>query len=451
MRSTLGIWSFSGLDDVGSCVNSFKVCDPNPGVNQVTGCEEDEECRPLSCNYGCFVSRDLKWLAIADGPPTVDGFNFRIGQVKDGMEFELIKDLVLKNKIDFQFVGKPAIPGTCPGTGEPCTDKLCFDGQLCEGLVPSEDRLYYSEKAECLGASCQYTVSYIDLNTTQTAELFVFPPESQIEDSTYKGHFKASPDGDNLILLNTTIRSVAVHLWKFGTGLIQLDFICKSGTQDNCEGTGSEYNDQDPVAISPDSRYAVFFTFSDRWQRARVYDLKNPGTIFLAVLASVPSGSYIEHACDFGVLEPWQWPRVIGDPEFTPDGSEVVFLTDNSCAAPNGTLPKKSQRQIMRVKLQTLVDGKTLTESDVLNVTKNPFGDVKDNILITGFRISPDGATLAFTGSPIVDQSGEPLKDTSSRHRNDREVFRMTLSGGNLKQLTNDPSWEAQSPTVVPK
>jgi hypothetical protein len=407
----------AGLENVGTCVDSGKECNPSPEVNQVTGCEEEEECRALSCNYGCFISDDLKWLAIADGPPSAQGFDFRIGQFKSNMEFKLIKNLILADKIDFQFVG---------------------------------DRLYYSEIAECVGASCQYLVSYIDLSTLVTEELFTFPPGSDLEGSTFKGHFKASPNGERLILLNTTIRSVAVHMYKFGVGLIKLDFICKFGTEDNCEGTGSEYNDQDPVALSHDSRWAVFFTFSDRWQRARVYDLDNPGVITLAVLASVPSGSYISKACEFGVLEDWQWPRVIGDPKFTPDGSEIIFLTENDCPAPNGTHPKKSLRNIMRIKLDTLVSGKTIEESDVFSITENPMGDIKDNVFVSGYGVSPDGATVVFTGSPSFDQSGEPLKDSSSRHRNDREVYRVRLDGTNRIQMTNDPSWEAQSPHVVP-
>ena len=405
------------LDDVGTCVDSGEECDPNPEVNQVTGCEEEEECRPLSCNYGCFISDDLKWLAIADGPPTVKGYDFRIGQFKNNMEFKLIKNLVLANKIDFQFVG---------------------------------DRLYYSELESCVGASCQYLVSFIDLLTLATEELFSFPPGSELEDSTFKGHFKASPNGERLILLNTTIRSVAVHMYKFGTGLIKLDFICKFGTEDNCEGTGSEYNDQDPVAMSHDGRWAVFFTFSDRWQRARVYDLDNPGVITLAVLASVPDGSYITHACDFGVLESWQWPKVVGDPQFTPDGTEIIFLTEDNCAAPNGLKPKKKLRNLMRVKLQTLLDSKTLEESDVFSITQNPKGDITKNILVTGYSISTDGATVVFTGSPTYDQGGDELKDSSSRHRNDREVYRIRLDRTNKQQMTNDPSWEAQSPHVVP-
>ena len=104
----------------------------------------------------------------------------------------------------------------------------------------------------------------------------------------------------------------------------------------------------------------------------------------------------------------------------------------------------------MRVKLETLLSGKTLEESDVFSITDNPSGDIKDNIFVSGYDVTSDGATVVFTGSPSFDQSGEPLKDSSSRHRNDREVYRMRLDGTNRIQITNDPSWEAQSPHAIP-
>lgn len=374
---------------------------------------------PLSCEYGCFIDQDLEWLAIAIGPPTADGFSFRIGKFTNPstLEFKLIKDLVLADNIDFKFAG---------------------------------DRLYFSKRATCAGASCQYDISFIDLNTSQTTKIITFPPDTDLEQSTYKGHFKVSQDGSKLVMLNTTIRSVGVYLWKDGSGLIKLDFLCKFGTEGNCQGTGSEYNDTDPVAISPNNDYAVFFSFADRFQVARTYDLNAPGEVTVTFMASVPTGSYIEHMCDFGQLSPWQWPLVVGDPLFNPTGDEILFLTEDDCPAPNGTQPAKRKRNLMRVRLDTLTTGGTLTQDQVFNVTQNPGGDVTDNILITGYALSKDGGTIVLTGTPTFDQSGEKLMDTSSRHRNDREVYRMRYDGANVEQLTNDPSWEATSPRIVP-
>jgi|GEM_PF-1165476 len=398
----------------------------------------DVQDPPLSCEYGCFISEDLRWVAITTGPPTAQGFSFRVGAFTNAnLDFKLIKDLVLADKVDFKFAG---------------------------------DRLFHTTETSCVGPSCQYDLEFRDLNFPGIAtSLQIYPPAAELEQSTYKGHFKVSPDGEKLIMLNTTIRSVTVHLYKVGTGLVELDFLCKFGTKGNCQGTGSEYQDTDPVAISPDGKYAVFFTFSGSEQRANVYDLEEPGVKYSTILASVPEGSYIEKACDFGNLADWQWERVVDDPVFTPDGSEIVFLTETNCAAPNGSQPIKSRRNLVRIKLATLLAEVPIKEEDVFNVTKNPvmgadLGATRDNIFITGFRVAQDGATLTFAGTPLFDQGGEPLADDSSRTRNDRELFRVRLDAktpswtapsgvfcdGAICQISNDLSWEAQSPRIVP-
>ena len=393
-------------------------------ITELAGLDQFEP--PLSCKYGCLLSDDLRWLAITTGPPNQAGdFSFRIGAFDDKMNFKLIKDLILKDKIDYKFAG---------------------------------DYLYYTQFSagdEDCEHSCQYDVYSMELDPTAPkppVHLLTFPPEYDLEQSTYKGHFKAGPSGTELVFLNTTIRSVGVYLWKQGTGLAKLDFICKHGTEGNCQGTGSEYTDVDPVAISPDGSRIVFFTFSDRFQRARVYDATDPtASSSLAVLASVPFGNYIEHACDFGALEDWQWQRVVGDPVFTPDGTEIVFLSETSCPlGGTGDPPKKPRRDLIRVGLATLETGKTLKQSDLCNVTKNPLGDITDNILITGFRLSPDSATAVFAGTPQLDQNDEFLPDGSSRPRNDREIWRVRLDGTNLTQITNDVAWQARSPKIVP-
>lgn len=402
-------------------LNELWLMDPLGHVKEKITDLAGLESLELSCEYGCFISEDLKWMAITTGPPDHDGFDFAIGQFTNAdLNFKLIKDLVLTDKIDFKFAA---------------------------------DRLYFSEKAACGGASCQYTLAFIDLSKNMRYDILLYPTADELEQSNYSGHFKAGPDGLKLALLNTTIRSVTVNMWKDQTGLAELDYICKLGTKENCVGTGSEYRDTDPVAISNDGTRAVFFTFSDRFQRARLYDLEQPGNVTLTELSAVPVGSYIEHVCDFDVqqtLPDWHWQRVIGDPVFVPDDSEVIFLVENACPAPNGTLPKKPQRNLMRVKTSTLEIGKVLEEQDVFNITKNPEGDIPANIFITGFRVTPDGATVVFTGTPIFDQSGDPIKESSSRHRNDREVFRIRIDGTNRQQLTNDLAFEAQSPRVVP-
>lgn len=380
----------------------------------------------LSCNYGCVVSPDLVWLGVVTGPPSTAGFTFAIGKFNADLEVNLFKSVTWDDKIDFKFAGT---------------------------------KLFYSERASCTGVSCQYNIYRVDLakDVNQRDLIATYPPESDLDQSNYQGHFKVSPDGTKLILLNTTIRSVKVHMWKEGLGLVPLDFICELGSEGNCSGTGSQYSDVDPVAISPDGRWAVFFTFSDRWHRARLYDLDNPQVATLTTLATVPAGEFIQHACDPGVLEDWQWQRVVGDPEFTADGSEIVFTVQTDCTiadtevCPDGPCkPAKPRTNLKRVKLGTLLEDRALTAADVFGVTKNPFGDVAANRRITSFSLSPDGATVLFTATPATAPDGKPIADSSSRHRNDRELYRVRLDGTNLQQLTNDVAWLAETARVVP-
>lgn len=150
---------------------------------------------------------------------------------------------------------------------------------------------------------------------------------------------------------------------------------------------------------------------------------------------------------------------MLGDPKFTPDGSDIVFLTGTACQirdperCPNGNAPcqpKKPRRNLRRIRLETLRQGQDLAPSDVLNLTENPFGDVVEHQQVTEFDISPDGATAVFTATPRLGQNGGPLADEDSRHRNDREVYRIRLDGQGMQQLTNELTWEAQSPRIVP-
>ena len=422
------LYNYRGRTDFNKGQNELWMMDAlGTNTQSVTELGELENLEPpLSCNYGCFVSPDLKWVAIVTGEPNLDGKrDFQLGQFNSQLQVQLIKDLVLEHKVDLKF---------------------------------AKDRLFYSEIAFDTGTTKQYAISVVDLVKFQTTKLMDYPSGDDLDQSNYQGRFRVSADGTRMVLLNTTIRSVTVDVWIEGTGQVQLDFLCELGTQGNCEGTGSEYSDVDPIAISPDGRWVVFFTFSDRWQRARIYDTTDPQVSVQPVLGSVPSGSYITHACDPGVLEAWQWQRVIGDPVFTPDGEEVLFLTTNACpvqgetACPIGEYcePKKARTNLRRVKLETLLTGKVLAEEDVFNVTNNPFGDVTDNQFITGFQLSVDGASIFYTATPTFDQNGKYLADGSARQRNDREAYRIRLDGANMAQLTNDVSWSAESPKVVP-
>jgi len=373
----------------------------------------------LSCNYGCIVSPDLVWIVVVTGPPTAGGgFSLKLGKFNADKEVHLLKGGDLTGIIDFHFAG---------------------------------DRMFYSRKKSCTGPSCTYDISVVQLDEDVNEEtpFLTFPLDNELEGSTYKGHFEVSADGNNVVLLNTTIRSVDVYLFRFGTGLVELDYLCKFGDKNNCTGTGSEYSDTDPVAIDANGRYIAFFTFADKWQRVRLYDTENPAQIKSSIVGSVTTGAWISNACsDPNAIAEWQWKRVIGNPYFTPDGKEIVFIGVNDCPV-DGVDPIKPQSNIYRIKLDTILSEKTLTADDVFNITRGPKGDVTANRVPDAFGLSPDGATVVFVGTPMFDQSGNAIPDGNARQRNDREVYRIRLDGSNVQQLTNDIEFSAEAPQVL--
>ena len=419
------VTALGGLKNVvvGGCIGSTgsKTGDCTSDAD----CEDGETCvdDTLSCELGCVVSPDMKYIAVVTGQDPHGGFSLMLGNFNEQLEVSMFKGVTWPDIVDFQF---------------------------------ADDKLFYTKKSD-KGCEyyCQYDFYRVQLPyINEKVHILTFPTEGELEQSNYEGHFKVSPDGSKLVMLNTTIRSVTVNMWQEGFGLYELDYICHFGTKGNCTGTGSEYHDQDPVGISPDGRWVVFFTYSERWQRIRLYDTENPDVAYLTIAANVPDGNYISKACDPGNLEEWQWERVPNksNPVFTPDSEEIIFQTETTCPLEiGGTEPKKPRTNIRRVKLDKLLQGTSLVEEDVFNVTDNPFDDVTENRRVTSFDVSPDGATIIFTATPTYGQNGSLLDDGSARQRNDRELYRVRLDGENLIQLSQDLSFMAHSTRIAPQ
>ncbi|MDP6944358.1 MAG: hypothetical protein QF464_09440, partial [Myxococcota bacterium] len=423
--SIKSVTDLGGLKNVivGACVGSSGT--KTGECNNDDDCEQGETCEDhtLSCELGCVVSPNMKYIAVVTGQDMHGGFSMMLGNFNEQLEVSMFKGVTWSNIVDFQF---------------------------------ADNKLFYTKKAD-LGCEyyCQYDFYRIELPyINEKVKILIFPTEGELEQSNYEGHFKVSPDGTKLVMLNTTIRSVSVNMWQEGLGLFELDYICHFGTKGNCTGTGSEYHDQDPVAISPDGRWVVFFTYSERWQRIRLYDTQNPDVAYLTIAANVPDGDYISKVCDPGNLEEWQWERVPNksNPVFTPDGEEIVFLTHTTCPLEiGGASPQKPRTNLRRVKVDKLLQGTSLTEEDVFDITKNPFDDVTANRHVTSFDITPDGATVLFTATPTYGQNGKLLEDGSARQRNDRELYRIRLDGENLIQLSQDLSYMAHSARIAPQ
>lgn len=366
----------------------------------------------LTCQHGCFVDDNLSWIAVATGPRVdASGFDFQIGRFNEDLVVRMSKAAPLEDIIDLHFAGH---------------------------------YMYFSSLIPGGGSSEQFEIWRVDLlDTGERQRLLVFPPNELVEDSIYKGRFDVSPSGEEIVLLRPTIRSQQVFVWREGR-LDELDFIC-GGTISGgeCVGTGSEYSDIDPVAISPDGRYIAAFFVAGQQLRLRLYDLDTPGLTATQDIAEVPSGLvYKQEICNYRA--PWQPAFVGGDPAFSPDGQTLYFFGWADCGA------QKLDTDVYALSVARIQDATPIEEADLINVTNTTRTGGPDQIEISSFAFSPDGQAVVFAGTPSFTDNDQPIPPGSSRHLNDAEIWVQRSDGGAPRQITNDKKWEAITPLGLP-
>jgi hypothetical protein len=372
------------------------------------------------CQLGCEIDEGLDWItASTEQTAGTGGYTMQFGRFNGCLEVALSKG----NKF--------------PGIWH-----LEFAGGF----------LYYSEKLPgCVGQSCQYQVTRVDLSKPAEKAVIIpaFPPDDDKDwirgDTTYSGVFHVSPNGDAVVLLSPTIRSQRVYLWTKGT-LHEVDYLCDNLQNESCIGAGSRYDDEDPVAISPDSKTVVLFTVHKSALRVRRYSTENPLEVGTSSILNVTQavGDYEQTAC--AVREPWQPTNVISRPVFTPDGSRLLFIGTDACAG-----GQKLMTNIYAIDPAWIGDLTPVDEGELVNLTKNPGGDVAANREIGSFTISPDGKRILFSATPEVGQNFEPFPAGSdARQLDDTELYKMSICGGDAQQLTNNVAYTATRPRLVP-
>ena len=365
----------------------------------------------LTCHHSCILDDAMTWLAVAEGPRSAEGFfSFKMGRFNEAGEVSIMKANPLTGVVDLHFAG---------------------------------DYLYYSKLFRTEGPSQQFEIWRVSLaNPAERTALFVFPPDEVLTGSIYRGRFFVNPDGSELVLLNPTIRSQAVFAWRDGH-IDQLDYICPMMGSGVCVGTGSEYTDVDPVAISRDGRFVAAFVVAGRELRVRLYDLEDPGTVPYKNLAQVSADAVYKVAiCE--QKEPWQFAYVTGQPHFTHDGAGIYYVGRSDCGS------EKPETDVLRLDVARILEPRPLEEGDILNVTATAKTGGPEQIVVSHLDLSPDGTVLVFSGTPMYQDNGELLVAASSRHRNDVEVWLQGISGGGLTQLTNDKKWLAIGPQALP-
>ncbi len=372
----------------------------------------------VTCKYSCLVNDDLTRIAVATAPPGKGGYEFKYGLFNDCKEAKLNKGVKLSNVADLEF---------------------------------ATHYLYYSTEKSCSGASCQYEIWRIDTDDPTKKELLVpfFPPPEDEDwingDTIYNGQFTTSPDGETLVLLSPTIRSQRVYLWTKGT-LHQVDYICETYQNDHCIGTGSQYRDSDPVGISPDSKTVVMFAKNDRSLLLKRYSTENPddkrdSTFF----QTQGTGDYKSLAC--ATRKPGQFIDTLGNPKFTPDGKQLLFVGKSECVS---TSQSKPETDIYAIDPSWIGDLTPVEESELFNVTKNAKGPVPTNNVVKNFTISADGQEVIFVATPHLSSSWSPLPDTDQSQFGRAEIYKVPICGGTKTQLTSNVKFQATSLRVVP-
>lgn len=373
----------------------------------------------LSCTYGCYFSRDLKWMMVAKGNADATGhYTYLLGSVNDQLSV---------------FVD-PAKLGELKDV---------------KHLAFANNYLFYSQKANCLGTgACQYDIhrrgplgeaSIEDVVLTRMAP--DNDPDVEENDTAYNGFFRVSDDASTLLFLTPTIRSQRVWVWRNGN-LSQLDYICPNWDGSKCVGTGSQYHDNDPAALSIDGKQVVMFNIVSRWLRARHYEVgtENPSTF--SNMVEVPDGkNYLQNAC--AVLGPGQHAEVKFDPQFSADGKKVWFVGYSKC----GAATDKAWSDVMSIDVARI--GEQLGPNDWVNWTQQPRTNTAKNKVIQGFSISPERKVFVLSASASLSSQGALLSDGDQRHRADTELYTMPVGGGVMTPITNENAWHAELPATV--
>ncbi len=368
----------------------------------------------MNCNYGCILSDDFKYIAIATGPPGEKGFEFQLGILNDSLEVFVDKFGKLTDVADIHFRGSV---------------------------------LFYSTAKQCFGTGkCQYSIRRRDLGAADgETELALMPPPSDPDilavpaHTVYTGRFQVGEAGDTLVFLTPTIRSVKVWAWRAGN-LTQLDYVCENPIDaQTCAGTGSQYTDHDGVGISADGKTIVLFTIVGKSLRARKYKLGSTEGSTFSNLVTVSGTNYRKEVCLN--LKPWQHAEVHGNPVFSADGKTVFFLGYSDCAGGS----EKPWTDIMSIDVAKI--GGPVKEGDLQSWTANPREHSPANRYIRSFVLSPAKKFFVLSASPTYASSGELMTAKDVRHEKDTEVYVMPVQpGAEMLQITNETAYAADSP-----
>ncbi len=355
---------------------------------------------PCSCNLGCTIDDTLTWIAVTVEKPSANGFAFQIGKFNAELQVQMVKGSVFQNIVDLAFTA---------------------------------GYLYFSQVKYCHETGCQYLVYRYDLeNIPEPQSQFLIPPDGDPDlvdgQATTDGHFIAADDGQTLAFISPTIRSARVYVWRQGQ-IKELDYLCPGGMQgDHCTGSGSNFSDLDPLALSHNGKKLSWFMQGPDGLELRFYDT-DLGTLRKLTLMDTTGKDFATESCSQILGNDWKF-NTVTEPRFTDNDDGLVFIASSHCDT-----QKRPYTDVVKLPVATIETG-NLQQHTIKNLTNNPRVDSLENTIILTWDLSPDGGNIAYAASPIYDGTGKELSPSSANANKSRELWVADLQGNQKKQIT---------------
>lgn len=364
---------------------------------------------PCSCNLGCIVDPTLGWIVVTVEAGTQMGFGFQIGKFNEDLEVSMVKGAKFQNISDVEFAGK---------------------------------YLYFSQSKYCVETGCQYLVYRYNLDDLSTGadSIFLLPPDDDPDladgQTITDGHFTASADGETVAFISPTIRSARLYVYRNGQ-LGELDFICPGEIQNGkCTGSGSEFSDVDPFAVSSTGKRLAYFLTTKDGLNLRLYDTDTASVQTLAMINTTGKDWGVE-SCNQVEASDWLFNKVSA-PVFGPDDNALFFIASSKCDP-----VKKPYTDITRLPLSKVGTG-TMGQTTIKSITKNVRAEKLANTVIENFVFSPEGSNIAYIASPMYgDDLHTELPEQSANAKKSRELWVVDVESGEKAQISFNSKYSA--------
>ncbi|MBU0551525.1 hypothetical protein KKF91_16180 [Myxococcota bacterium] len=194
------------------------------------------------------------------------------------------------------------------------------------------------------------------------------------------GDFRVSRDNNLVILIQATLSKMDLSFFNTSTGTAQ-KFV-QFGED---EGTGSQFNGQLPMSLSPDSSYMAVFTRDEFLWKINVVEAR-PGAPAPVVMDLFETSSHPDGDCQRDM--PFNFNEVLFNPFFGSSSDHFYFLAHGDCSRQDNPNFNRDDYDVFKV-------SKDLSSPPV-NISNNLRASHWSNHQMIEFTVSSDGNQLAF-------------------------------------------------------